>query len=422
MPRLSRPSSRDVRPATLLGALLAGVVLSADVVAEDVPYTIQGKVVQVSGSLDAIASLTAQGVTLDADVSVNYVLDGSTPGVPTTAGSFEGTSYEQAIQSLNVTIGTYEAFAVTTGLWNDITNRVLVGDDILQGSTLFDRYEFGASGNDVGEILAVPGQPIIMLFGFVTTHGTAIDDEDLLHHPSEFGYGEGELTGLGGGGTLRFEFAFSGEPDPDPDPEPTDPSLSALARKGQLAAAAGFAKSVLSAKKKGVSAPPTQDPLGIQEAEAIAKAEDVFEKKFDKAVDKALSKGGSAPLPAAAGPLATSTLLDAFVHLAEQVSAGLDENVKADRALRGKILGAAAKAARKDLLAHAQDAKKPVPETLAKKLAQAEAAFTAAFDKAVAAAAKKDVLYAGPSSAEFVELKDLAVNAFVLMTLGIGVP
>jgi len=212
--------------------------------------------------------------------------------------------------------------------------------------------------------------------------------------------------------TVEFDKAGGGGSTVDP---------TALARQGQLKAAAKLGKSVLKGLGKLAAASPDKDPLGTKETALLQDSSDTFGIKFVAAVTKALKKGGSAPLGEADKQAATDYLMTGLVAQSDAIKAGMDVNDPADRALRGKLLKALAAACSADFMAHSADAKKPDADKLATKLAKSHATLAKAVGKALDKAAAQGVVYAGPDATAISDALTEFVDGFVDLT-ETGVP
>jgi len=195
------------------------------------------------------------------------------------------------------------------------------------------------------------------------------------------------------------------------------PALSAVARAGELKAAAQMAKTLVKGLGKLAAAPPGSDPMGTKHDALLAAAEATFSKQYLAAVDAALKKGGTAPLGAADESAAETSLVSGLQMQVDTLTAGEDANNPADRKLRGALIAALAAETSADFQAWAQDAKQPDSAKLDAALAKSSVKLTAAVGKAISAATTKGVTYGGPDATGISDAETDFVNTFVDLTL-----
>ena len=188
-----------------------------------------------------------------------------------------------------------------------------------------------------------------------------------------------------------------------------------LCAKGQLLASARYGRTVFFCEARSAKQPPSVDPQGLKEAACLEKAAI----KLEKQIIKAFKKGGTCADPGDAGDAGDAPdqmILDLVDSVLADVMVGADAEVKADRALRAKLIRAAGAQWAKDAAAYARDAVKPNPDKLQAKLGKALSRTTVKVDKAIAAAAKKGIVYDGSDGATLgQDVRDAVAGVAVLM-------
>ena len=407
------------RRTSRAAVLFAGLCLFAGIArAEEITTNLTGKVVSIEGSAsnpDAAADLAALGVHVGTAVTATITIESTTPGVLVQI-PYDFMQYQNAITDFSLTAGSWEVsfFAPSIGT----LDFVQVANDAAPAGPKFkvDSWTGTATAQDSPDILSAATDIDYgaSSFYFLQAPPKASKDDGLVQDLAKYKTDRGFTFG-GAGGEIVVTFDQGG----GGGGTTVDPT--ALARQGELKAAAKLGKSVLKGLGKLAAASPDKDPLGTKETALLQDSSDTFGIKFVAAVTKALKKGGSAPLGESDKQAATDYLMTGLVAQADALTAGVDENDPADRALRGKLLKALAAECGADFLAHATDAKKPDADKLAAKLAKSRATLAKVVGKALDKAATQGVVYAGPEAAAISDALTDFVDGFVLMT-ETGVP
>ncbi len=401
------------RSAVLLS--LASMLLGGTPRAGEITTNLSGEVLSVLASLnpDAVSQLAALGVEVGSPVTAHVTIESTTAGVPLPGPPHDFVQYDLAVTDMSIVIGSWEAHIDPKSIFASV-NFVQVADNASASGFEFDSWSAVAQGLDTDDILSA-GTPLTFgnfFFGFTQLPPNASSDDGLVQDLSKYKSSRlGTFAGPGGVVTVVFDGQGGGGTKPPPDP-------TALARKGQLRAAGWLGKKLLKGLGKLAGKPPEFDPLGAQEVALLQDCEDTFGLKFLKAVDKALEKGGTAPLPASGKDAATDFLMTGFLVQADALTAGGNPDDPADRALRAKLLKAAAAQLGADFGAYAKHAKKPDADKLAKALAKSRATLAKTFGKALDAAEKAGVTYAGPMATQVSDALLALVQGFDDMTKG----
>jgi hypothetical protein len=398
---------RSVRLPRVAAVLCAAVALVAsDARASQVTITLPGKVLVLAhtGNINAELQLAAKGVSAGVPASMELVLEDATPAVQIDA-PYVYQQYNMAIVDLKLTAGTWEAhFAPPAGM--EATNWVQVNDNS-DYITKFDGWNGTALGVDTEDILSQGSAPSpygTFFIHFLNSPPVPATTDALVQDLKKY-KSETQVRFFGNGGTITIDFTGA-----------SAGAEAALARKGQLKAAAKLGSSVLKGLGKLTAAGPDKDPGGAAKDTLLQTASDKFGVQFVAAISKALKKGGTAPLGESDKGDATALLMKGLQSQAEAIVEQEDVANAIDRAMRGAILKALAAECRADFLAHAKDVMLPDSAKLNAKLEKDREQFitraTAAMDKAL----KKNVFYSGPTPAQIAnELKPF-VNAFVDLT------
>lgn len=403
-----------LRAPTIAPVLALLLAFGPSARAEDVVTRAHARVTSISVDTPATGNqLAALGVALEADVLVEFVIDSEAPLGTSVNPNY--TYFTPAVSAASVSIADYRAtFSPPQGL--ALLNSVQVGNDVpIAPSFVADSYFVHAVGSDTDSILEGhgAGATVGCVFNFSDGSGATLSDDGVIQDVSGFQLGLGNVTGPLGNISFLFDLATV---EFDVEGDGGGGGATALARKGQLKAAAQFARRVLSNEARFAKAPPGVDTQGLQQAALLDKASESFGVQFVKAVNKALGKGGSSPLPASAKDDVVSSLRADLLVVSAALQTGTDVDDKHDRALRGKLLKAAARLTAAEFAAHSQHAAKPVRNKLLDKLASARGKLIAQVDKALAAAAKHAVVYSGPAGDELADDLETLVDAFVLLT------
>ncbi|HEX5009966.1 MAG TPA: hypothetical protein VFY71_06155 [Planctomycetota bacterium] len=397
-----------MRPARGLILPLLTLAFAGAARAGEVTTTLHGKVAQITGP--AATALGTHGVTVGATVTTTWTLESTTPGDSTSSPAY--TFYHQAIKSLSVSIGSWQATQSLPPLLADL-DFVQVGDES-PGGGIGDTYLLADLLVDTDLILtgANPGATCASLFVFADADAKTISDEGVIQDPSKFLVGTGAIAGA----TSSIAIAWDTQPGGGGG-QSVGPGL---AQRGQLKAAGNFGSKLLKIFGKSASQPPDADPFGAKEAAAVDKAGEKFNQQFLAAVNKALKKGGTAPLPASSQAEAADSLQEDVGALEASLLTGANPDDKFDRQLRGKLFKAAAVQCSADMTAFSVHAFKPNPTKLADKLDKAEDALLKKVATALAAAEKKGVVYTGPSGAEIAAAVFAMADEFNQLTQGIA--
>jgi hypothetical protein len=418
---LPRPVAARLRSTRLALALPALACLATPAAAGDLITQVQGTISEVSTRTPGVEDeLAARGVVLGADVMVEFIIDSEAPLFTTVDPGIQ--VYSPAVTSAVVSVGSYSAvYSPSAG--PSVSNILTVGNDLPIFPPFFqDTYVTAAPGTDTDDLLTGTGGRVNLVFGFGDINGSSMSDNGVVQDPGNFLIGSGLVSGDDGSITIDFDLdtvdfennddGGGGGQNGDDDP------ITALARKGQLAAASRFARRVLATEARFAKAPPTKDPLGQKQGALIDKASDAFGKQFLNAVNKALKKGGQSPLPASAKDAVVADLLEDLLGFSAGPQAGADVDDKRDRALRGKLLRAAARLGAFDLAAHSKNAAKPSLAKLLSKRAAGRIKLTKQVNKALAVAAKQGIVYSGPTPAQLADSIESLVDAFAELTEG----
>ena len=410
-PLIARRTSRTA-------VLLAGLCLLAGVArAGEITTDLTGKVIAITatGNPDAVAQLDALGVHVGSKVTGSITFESTTPGVLVTQAPYDFMQYNNAITDFSLATGSWELnFVAPPGFTVDF---VTVADDVTTSGPKFKFDAWSASVQAEDTDLILSDGPLVdygsSLWDFIQLPPKASKDDGLVQDLSKY-KSERAFAFAGFGGAISIEFDKVGGGSSSVDP-------TALARQGELKAAAKLGKAVLKGLGKLAAASPDKDPLGTKETALLQDSSDTFGIKFVAAVTKALKKGGSAPLGEADKQAATDYLMTGLVAQSDAIKAGMDVNDPADRALRGKLLKALAAACSADFLAHATDAKKPDADKLADKLAKSHGTLAKAVGKALDKAAAQGVVYTGQDAAAITAALTEFVDGFVELTqTGVG--
>jgi len=409
--------------AALALALVPG--LAGTTRADEVLTRVQATVTAISGAPSVKSALAEHGVSLGADVLVEFVVDSAAPLGTSVNPAYK--LYTPAVVAARVSIGSYEAaFDDEHGL--PILNMVQVGDDVFTPPIYYlDSYLLAASGSDTASILQGTGVGALVgcVFNFGDGDGTSLSGSGVVQDVGGFdgpaNIGIGNVTGPNGNISFSFDLGsteFDAPGGIGGGGGGGGGSDFALASKGQLLAAARFARRVLMTDARFAQAPPTVDPQGSQQAEQLDKAAEAFGTQFVNAVNKALKKGGSAPLPADAKDQVVSDLSADLQGHAELLMSGSDERDPQDRALRGKLLRAAARLVAADLAAHGKNAIKPSRSTLLGRLSAARGKFVQQAGKALDKGDAQGLIYAGPPVEQYADMVEALAEAFAGLTAG----
>ena len=210
---------------------------------------------------------------------------------------------------------------------------------------------------------------------------------------------------FGAGGTITVDFTKAAA-----GPE------AALARQGELKAAAKLGSSLLKGLGKLTIGGPDADPFGTKQDLLVQDVADTFATDFTKAVTKAQKQGGSAPLGESGQQYASDYLVDGLQVLGDTITAGIDTGNSVDRALRGRIQKALAAECRADFLAYARFVANSDQVKLTNALDKARTKLEKAVGKAVDQASKQGLPWFGPGAADLsADLKPF-VESFVDLT------
>jgi hypothetical protein len=284
-----------------------------------------------------------------------------------------------------------------------------VGDNLKEGPVTADSWLATAGATDTDGIFSVGQATTVaqVLIELIDGHGKASKNEDLVQDLSQYQTSRsGSIAGQDGAMSIDFTTGGGGKT--------SDPT--ALARQGQLKAAATLGNTVLKGLGKLAAAPPDKDPLGLAKDALLLKASETFGTQFLAAISKAAKKGGTAPLGESGKQAATKFLMGGLQPQSDAITDGVDTSNSADRALRGALLKALAAECHSDFIAHSIDAKKPDADKLGKALAKSRAKLEAAVGKALDKAAKKGVSYVGPDAQAIADALAPVVNGFVDLT------
>lgn len=402
------PASRPV-PRLLLGAACALAITAHVASAAEVVHRLTGVVheVTVGSKPEVVGLLAALGVTEGAVAELTLVVDDTTPGTPNPVrGLLSYTDYIGSIVDARVTVGSYEA-SLIAGI-----NSVTVGNDNVFSGFAVDSFVFVATAYDTDGILSLDDfAPECTIGGtFTDITGAAAQDAGLVQDLSGF-QSAAYVSVYNSTGAIDMWFFDDDAPGPDL-------GAAAVAREGQLKAAATLSGKVLKGLGRLATAGADKDPGGAKQSVLLAKSGIVFEKQFLAAVTKALKKGGTAPLPASSVQVAKLSLVDGLIGRAAAVRVDVDEADRNDRVLRGALMKAAGKAVKAEFKAQAKHVRKPDTAKLAASVAKARAQLDTAVAKALAKAAKKDVRYGGPDAAALTGSLEELVDDFVSMTAG----
>ena len=401
------PSRRSLLLAASLLALLALAPHSAR--AGERPTVVVGSVHEVNekdGGPATVAALAALGVTAGASAELSFVINEDAPGQP--AQFSPATEYQFGILDLRIRIGEYEAWLAPPPGFEAI-NFVHVFDDVVVGDYVTDSYTMTCLGQDTDAILAGTKHVTLNVI-FHDIVGTASSDEDIVQDVTAY-TATAIATVSTSLGSIQIWFPTSGGG--------TGPGSSQLARHGQLKAAAKLAGKLHGGLAKLAAKPPEADPLGVLHEQLLLDTGESFGQQFLAAIAKANKKGGFAPLPAAAEPTVTEFLVTGLDGQADEIKSKMDTENVHDRKLRAKLLKASAAKARKDFLAHAAYAKKPVSAKLQNALVNSRAKLIKTAGKALEQAAKKGVVYGGPGAEAVCTSIEELVTTFDEMTQGL---
>jgi hypothetical protein len=401
---------RTSRTSLLLASmcLLAGFAR-----ADEITTNLTGKVMAINGTgnPDAVSQLAALGVHVGSKVTGSITIESTTPGFPVQGPPYDFMQYNDAVTDFSLAAGSWElSFVAPPGFTVDF---VTVADDATTPGTKFKFDSWAASAQATDTDLILSDGPLVdygsSLFNFVQLPPKASKDDGLVQDLAKY-TSDRSFAFAGSGGVISIQFDKAGGGGGGT----VDPT--ALARQGELRAAAKLGKSVLKGLGVLAAAGPDKDPLGTKETALLQDSSDTFGIKFVAAVNKALKKGGSAPLDAGDKQAATDYLMQGLTAQADAITKGTDTASKDDRALRGKILKALAAECSADFLAHSKDAKKPDADKLADKLAKSRATLAKLVGKALDQAAKQGVVYEGPGADQLSDDLTTFIDGFVELT------
>lgn len=403
------------RLAILVALALHAVVAPAR--AEEVQTDLTGKVLIVSLSPSApaglAAALQAHGVVVGANASVSFRVESTTR--PTPNGS-DFAQYHGAITSMTIQIGSYTASQlVPPGL--EMLNLIQVGDNV-SGPPVGDSVLMSTPGIDTDDLLhgALPGSVTLNVSVFDFSGPNASSDDGVIQDAKKYDFGNAAVGGGYGSINITLNLSGGGGGGGGKNVGP------GFCRKAQLLAASKLGRKVFQCTARRAQQPSTKDPLGQKEQACLDKAGDLFEVQFAKSLQKAMKKGGMCTLASLGAEGVTEDLLAAVDGVVQQVIAGADTDNPKDRALRAKLLRAAAGQWGKDAAAYAVDAFKPNATKLLKKLGASRSRLEAQAAKAIAAATKKGVVYAGPDGPALANAVRAAVEDFLELAGGTPAP
>jgi len=357
------------------------------------------------GNPNAELQLAAKGVTQGTAGTLTIVLEDTTPGTPVVVTpTYTYMKYDMAFVDVVLSIGSWQAhFAPPAG--QEATNFVQVTDN---GDYLgnFDGWNGTALGVDTDNILSQGSTPAYGNFymHFLNQPPVPATTDALVQDLKKYKT-ESSVRFFGVGGSITLDFTAP----------PAGPG-AAIARSGQIKAAAKLDSKVLGGLGKLTTGGPDMDPSGSLKTKLLQDSSDLFIKQFIAAINKALKAGGTAPLGESGKQEANDYLLQGVQAQADTITDGVDTSNAVDRALRGKLLKALGGLCRADFAAHAKDVKKPDAVKLLGALNKAKQKFINSANAALDAASKKGVYFLGPSPENIAAELGPYVDGFVEMT------
>jgi hypothetical protein len=332
---------------------------------------------QVVGEvIDAVSALAPYGVTPGAQVNVSWTVDLATPASSVSGPPDNKSDYQGALDFLLIQIGTWTALRVAPPMGQIDQGIVAVAND--SGGPL-DLLHIATPGTDNDLVLHGPamGGALVLSLDFYAPNGGASSNQGLAQDPSLYPIGVGSAIGVGGYVTFSMGSGGSGGGSGDP---------TAACDSAHLGAAAALCQSQLRCQSSNAKAP---------DANELADCMDQAGQSFSAAYNRAL-------LGAAGDGLTCSTTQPA-VDLREAISgrvAGIADDVNAiippHAPLVSAWLGAAGAACGAGLKAEATNAAKPDASRLARARGKAGAKLEGAARKALAKAAKQDIVFDPP--------------------------
>lgn len=209
------PSRAHVR-RTLLALALAGASIGTmpSVPAQQLNVAFRGQVTILTPSSPAVQQQFDQlGITVGAELTLDFAVDTTVPGVPTTPERHY-VYYEQAVVGFNLRVGAYHAtYQLSTN-----GNSVQVGNDVpLPPSFISDSYVVSALGAESPQLLKGSGPFDILGFSsvFADADGRTLADHDLMQDLRRFTFGSGAISGSNGGIGFVLDVASGRTPKPE---------------------------------------------------------------------------------------------------------------------------------------------------------------------------------------------------------------
>ncbi len=241
-------------------------------------------------------------------------------------------------------------------------------------------------------------------------HWLGLDHEDFV--PAIMSSFAGDLDALQGDDVAGARFLYGPGPTPPPPPPPTPLPPEVVCRRDQLRAAAAFCRKRFSCEARRASRPDA-DPLGLRRDACLADAAGGFERRFAEAT---LPNPGCLWAPAAAE--ARALVEGPAEPIAEGLLQGADPALRADAALRRRLLRRAGRACDASFTAEARYARSADDARRSAERGRARQGFVQAAGAAIERAAGDGVSYGGTAPLDAAAALDLLVDDFASLAAG----
>jgi hypothetical protein len=208
--------SKNLARRTLLALALgcASIGAASPSTAQQLNAAFQGRVTILTPSSPAVQQQFDQlGITVGAELALDFAVDTTVPGVPTTPERHY-VYYEQAVVGFNLRVGAYHA----TYQFSTNGNSAQVGNDVPNSPSLIaDSYVVTALGAESPQLLKGSGPFDILGFSsvFADADGRTIANHDLMQDLRRFTFGSGAVGGSNGG--IGFVLDVAGGRTPKPE-------------------------------------------------------------------------------------------------------------------------------------------------------------------------------------------------------------